>query len=192
MTQSLIEKLPRNTPNLLTYGRIAAIPVIVILILAGGSGGRTLAFLLFAAAAITDYFDGMLARKMNVVSAVGVFLDPIADKLLVTAVIVALASTEQIAGWDLLPAIVILCREVLISGLREFLGGSGIKVPVTLLAKYKTSVQLIALAAVILAAKGSTLADVGLIALWIAGVLTVITGWGYLTRGLTQLEMKDK
>lgn len=192
MNQSFIDKLPRNTPNLLTYGRIAAIPVIVILILAGGSGGRTLAFLLFAAAAVTDYFDGMLARRMNVVSPVGVFLDPIADKLLVTAVIVALASTKQITGWDLAPAIVILCREVLISGLREFLGGAGVKVPVTLLAKYKTSVQLIALAAIILAARGSTLADLGLIALWIAAALTAITGWGYLTRGFEQMKAQDR
>lgn len=188
MNQSLIDRLPRNLPNLLTYGRIAAIPLVVILILAGGSGGRTLAFALFAAAAVTDYFDGLLARRMNVVSPIGVFLDPIADKLLVTAVIVALAATGQIAGWDLLPAIVILCREVLISGLREYLGGSGIKVPVTLLAKYKTTVQLIALALVILAARGSTLADIGLIALWLAAALTALTGWHYLRRGLAQIK----
>ena len=137
---------------------------------------------------MTDYFDGLLARRMNVVSPIGVFLDPIADKLLVTAVIVALAATGQIAGWDLLPAIVILCREVLISGLREYLGGSGIKVPVTLLAKYKTTVQLIALALVILAARGSTLADIGLIALWLAAALTALTGWHYLRRGLAQIK----
>ncbi|HTJ56371.1 MAG TPA: CDP-diacylglycerol--glycerol-3-phosphate 3-phosphatidyltransferase [Devosiaceae bacterium] len=166
-------------PNLLTYGRIVAIPVIVLLVVLGDPALRWLALILYIAAAISDFFDGYLARRWNQSSPLGRMLDPIADKLLVAALIVTFAWDRSFAAWDLIPALAILMREILVSGLREFLGPRNVVVKVTQLAKWKTTVQLLALTFVFLA---PLLAGAGLVAellLWLAGAMTIITGVQY-------------
>lgn len=166
-------------PNLLTYGRIAAVPVIVLLLVTENAALRWLALLLYIAAAITDFLDGYLARRWNQFSPLGRMLDPIADKLLVGALIVAFAWDRSLAWWDLIPALAILLREILVSGLREYLGPKNVVVKVTQLAKWKTTVQMLALGFIFLA---PLLAGAGLVAellLWLAGIMTVITGAQY-------------
>jgi CDP-diacylglycerol--glycerol-3-phosphate 3-phosphatidyltransferase len=166
-------------PNLLTYGRIVAIPVIVLLLVAGYPALRWLALILYLAAAVSDFFDGYLARRWNQSSPLGRMLDPIADKLLVGALIVTFAWDRSLSGWDLIPALAILLREIFVSGLREYLGPKNVVVKVTQLAKWKTTVQLLALTFIFLA---PLLAGAGLVAellLWLAGILTVITGVQY-------------
>jgi CDP-diacylglycerol--glycerol-3-phosphate 3-phosphatidyltransferase len=168
-----------SIPNLLTYGRIVAIPVIVALLVAGSAPLRWLALILYLAAAVSDFFDGYLARRWNLISPLGRMLDPIADKLLVGALIVAFAWDRSLAAWDLIPALAILLREIFVSGLREYLGPRNIVVKVTQLAKWKTTVQLLALTFIFLA---PLLVGAGLVAellLWLAGILTVITGAQY-------------
>jgi CDP-diacylglycerol--glycerol-3-phosphate 3-phosphatidyltransferase len=170
----------RQLPNQLTAARIAAVPVLCLLIALGPSPLRWLALVLYVAAAITDWLDGFLARRMNMQSDLGKMLDPIADKLLVGLLIVTFAFTRDFSGFDLIPALAILFREIFISGLREFMGKRDVSVPVTFLAKWKTTVQLVALFFVIV---DGLLPDFGLISstlLWIAGLLTVWTGWQYL------------
>jgi len=134
-----------DLPNLLTLSRIIIIPVLVGLFYLDGDGWRWVSVVLFTLAGVTDYFDGYLARKWAQISAFGRFLDPIADKLLVAAVILMLVATGRISGLVVLPALVILCREVMVSGLREFLAQVNVGVPVSRLAKWKTALQLIAL-----------------------------------------------
>jgi len=168
-----------SVPNLLTYGRIIAIPVIVVLLVSGDAALRWLALILYIAAAVSDFFDGYLARRWNQSSTLGRMLDPIADKLLVGALIVTFAWDRSLGAWDLIPALAILLREIFVSGLREFLGPRNVVVKVTQLAKWKTTVQLLALGFVIVA---PLLAGAGLVAellLWLAGILTVITGAQY-------------
>lgn len=167
-------------PNQLTIGRIVAIPVICLCIVSGVEWLRWLALLLYIAAAITDWLDGFLARRMHLNSALGKMLDPIADKLLVGALLITLAWTHDLNGWDLIPAIAIMMREIFIPGLREYLGGRAIDVPVTFLAKWKTTTQLVALALVIAAPMLLGLAFISHLLLWIAALLTVWTGWEYL------------
>ncbi|MGN6101789.1 MAG: CDP-diacylglycerol--glycerol-3-phosphate 3-phosphatidyltransferase [Devosia sp.] len=167
-------------PNLLTYGRIVAIPIIVILIVTGYPALRWVGLILYLAAAVSDFFDGYLARRWGQSSALGRMLDPIADKLLVGALIVTFAWDRSLAWWDLIPALAILSREIFIYGLREFMGPRNIVVKVTQLAKWKTTVQLLALTFIFLA---PLLPGAGLVAellLWLAGVMTVITGFQYL------------
>ena len=168
-----------NLPNLLTIGRIAAIPVVCALVVAGTPELRWAAFALYVVAAITDWLDGYLARRMNLISPLGRMLDPIADKLLVAALIVVFAATRDFSVLDLVPAIAILVREILVSGLREFLGPRNVVVHVTRLAKWKTTAQLVALGVVVLepVVPGLTLASD--VVLWIAGLLTVWTGVQY-------------
>ena len=168
-----------SLPNLLTYGRIVAIPVIVLLLVTGVPALRWLALIIYLAAAVCDYFDGYLARRWNLASPLGRMLDPIADKLLVGALIVAFAWVGSFSAWDLIPALAILMREIFISGLREFLGPQNIVVKVTNLAKWKTTAQLLALIFIFLA---PLLAGAGMVAellLWLAAILTVITGAQY-------------
>lgn len=167
-------------PNLLTLGRIAAIPLICLFVASGWDWLRWIALLLYVAAAVSDWLDGFLARTMNLNSAFGRMLDPIADKLLVGALLITLAWTRDLNGFDLIPAIAIMLREIFVSGLREYLGNRAITVPVTFLAKWKTTAQLIALALIIAAPMLLGLAFISHIALWIAGALTVWTGWEYL------------
>jgi CDP-diacylglycerol---glycerol-3-phosphate 3-phosphatidyltransferase len=180
-----------NLPNLLTIARIAAIPVIVLLVL-GGGGYVWIAFGLYVIAAVTDWVDGFLARRMDLHSSLGRMLDPIADKMLVAALIVAFAATGDLSGWDLLPALAILMREIFVSGLREFLGGRQVAVHVSTLAKYKTTAQLIAVGAVMLAAALPELALAAQVLLWVAGLLTVSTGVRYLAGAWSELGKPDQ
>lgn len=176
-----------NISNLLTLLRILVIPVIVLCIYMNNPFYSWVALILFCVASITDYFDGYIARIRNEVTNFGTFLDPIADKLLVSAVILILTSKEVIADWETIPALIILLREIAVSGLREYLAKIKVSVPVSRISKIKTSLQLIALAFLILSESGITIIPIlliGKMALWIAGILTLYTGYDYLKSGL--------
>lgn len=181
-----------DLPNLLTLSRIAAIPVLVVLVAFRTPLADFLACIVFSIAAITDYFDGYIARGRRQISNVGQMLDPIADKLLVGATIMLLAGQERLSPWGLYPALVILLREILVSGLREYLAGLRIGLPVTALAKWKTGFQMGALGALVAGDDSATLIHIpflpvsiiGEAMLWIAAALTLWTGWDYLTAGL--------
>ena len=179
-------------PNLLTLSRILAVPILVALLWwPGWEAGYAMAFAVYCLMGITDYFDGYLARAQGTVSKLGVFLDPIADKIMIAAVILVLSAQGDIRGVHVVAALVILLREIAVSGLREFLAGLRVSVPVSQLAKWKTTLQLISLGALILA--GATPhwplpEQVGLIALWGAAALTLLTGWDYLRVGLKHMD----
>lgn len=183
-------------PNLLTLSRIFAVPILVALLWPAEQGhewrtGYSLAFLLYCLMGITDYFDGYLARAKGTVSRLGVFLDPIADKIMVGAVILMLSATHDIEGVHIIAAMVILLREIAVSGLREFLAGIQVSVPVSRLAKWKTTFQLVALGALILGGAlphWAFVHQVGLITLWAAAILTLLTGWDYLRVGLKHMD----
>lgn len=184
-------------PNLLTLSRIVAVPALIALLWwPQWEAGYAAAFVLYCLMGVTDYFDGYLARAQGTVSKLGVFLDPIADKIMVAAVILMLVGTRFedraiITGIHLIAAMVILLREIAVSGLREFLGGIQVSVPVSKLAKWKTALQLVSLGTLILAGALPHLAfikTVGLASLWGAAVLTVITGWDYLRVGLKHMD----
>jgi cardiolipin synthase (CMP-forming) len=181
-----------DLPNILTLSRIAAIPVLVLLVSVGAPWSSFCAALLFTIAAITDYFDGYFARERQLLSDFGRMLDPIADKLLVGATLMALVGFGHLPGLGIYPAIVIMLREILVSGLREYLAGIRVGLPVTKLAKWKTGVQMVALGLLLLGHQGAHFMGLGIlpmdalgaILLWIAALLTLITGWDYLTAGL--------
>ncbi len=170
----------RSVPNQLTLARIAAIPVICLLLVMSWDWLRWIALALYIIAAVTDWVDGFIARRMNQSSDLGRMLDPIADKLLVGALLVTFAWTRDFSGWELIPAIAILMREIFVSGLREFMGGKAISVPVTFLAKWKTTVQLVALFFVIVDGLLPSFGFISALLLWLAAGLTVWTGWQYL------------
>jgi cardiolipin synthase len=183
-------------PNILTLSRIVAVPLLVALLWRPGWFEYALTFALYCLVGITDYFDGYVARARGAVSRLGIFLDPIADKIMVAAVILMLASTRTasppvIAGIHIIPALVILIREIAVSGLREFLAGLQVSVPVSALAKWKTTLQLVALGALILGEavpQWPWIRLVGLGSLWAAAALTMITGWDYLRTGLRHMD----
>jgi cardiolipin synthase len=181
-----------SLPNLLTLSRICVIPVLLALLYFHSPLTRWIALILFAFAGLTDYLDGYLARHRGEVSAFGRFLDPIADKLLVSAMIVMLVAIDQIVGLVVVPAIVILCREILVSGLREYLAEIRVPLPVSRLAKWKTVLQMIALGFLIVGDSASPAGwpvdAIGNTGLWIAAVLTLITGYDYLIRGLQHVN----
>ena len=188
---------PWSLPNLLTYGRILAIPALVaILFWPRDDWMRWLALGIYTVAAITDYLDGYIARAWSQQSAIGRMLDPIADKLLVAALLLMLVYTGQIEGWTLWAAIVILCREILVSGLREFLADLKVSVPVSKVAKWKTTAQLFALGFLIAGPAGDKVlpgnTQIGLILLWVAAGLTIYTGWDYFNAGLRYLVEEDE
>ncbi|HJT11700.1 MAG TPA: CDP-diacylglycerol--glycerol-3-phosphate 3-phosphatidyltransferase [Dongiaceae bacterium] len=180
-----------NFANILTMSRIAAIPAIVGLLLVQGLVWHWIALALFVLACVTDWFDGYVARRLDQVSPLGRFLDPIADKLVVAAVLLVLVAIDHIDGWSVLAALVILCREILVSGLREFLAELRVGVPVSMLAKWKTTVQMVALGFLIVAKPESEVPInamlIGEILLWIAAVMTVVTGYDYMTIGLKHM-----
>ena len=182
----------KSLPNILTLSRIFAVPILVALLwYPGWQLGYLLAFALYCLMGITDYFDGYLARAQGTVSKLGVFLDPIADKIMVAAVIIMLVATHDIAGWHVIAAIIILLREIAVSGLREFLAQLHVSMPVTKLAKWKTTFQLVALGALILAGgfpEAAWIKLVGLVSLWAAAALTMITGWDYLRVGIRHMD----
>jgi len=183
-----------SLPNVLTLSRIFAVPLLLLLMWdANWWPGYALAFLLFCVAGITDYFDGYLARSAGTVSKLGQFLDPIADKIMVAAVIVMLIARGVVHGAEVIAAVIILLREITVSGLREYLAGLQVSVPVSKLAKWKTTFQMVALGALILAGVGDVLPwflpaqFVGEVSLWAAAGLTLITGYDYLRVGLKHM-----
>ncbi len=188
-----------TVPNLLTLSRILAVPILVFLLWQPSWWDYGITFILYCLVGITDYFDGYLARAQGTVSRLGVFLDPIADKIMVAAVIVMLiarppaapGSDPIIADWNLIPALVILLREIIVSGLREFLAGLRVSVPVSRLAKWKTTLQLVSLGALILAGalpQWPWIHLVGILTLWAAAALTIVTGWDYLRVGIRHMD----
>ena len=184
-----------SLPNLLTLSRILAIPVLVWLFFVPAGWARFAACAVFVAAALTDFFDGYLARAWRQQSTIGRVLDPIADKLLVSAAIVMLIAFDHITEYQVLPALVILCREVLISGLREYLAGLRITVPVSRLAKWKTAIQMTAIGVLIVANDVSPtlpMESVGDASLWTAALLTIITGFEYARGAFVQLRGAEK
>jgi len=179
-------------PNLLTLSRIVTVPLLVAFLWwPHWPAGYGAAFALYCLMGITDYFDGYLARAQGAVSKLGVFLDPIADKIMIAAVILMLVATRDIFGFHLIAAMIILLREIAVSGLREFLAQLQVSVPVSKLAKWKTTLQIVAFGALIFAGAVPAWAWVqpaGLAALWGAAVLTAITGWDYLRVGLKHMD----
>jgi len=176
-----------NLPNILTMSRIVIIPVVVATFFFDSPAMRWTACALFTLAGITDFFDGYLARRANQVSNFGRFLDPIADKLLVASVLLLIVAFDRVGPWSYLPALVILLREITISGLREFLAELRVSVPVTKLAKAKTTVQMIALGFLIVGSASPAWIPaelIGEIGIWIAAGITFITGYDYLKSGL--------
>ncbi len=180
-----------SLPNLLTLSRIVAVPVLVALLWIPGPIAYAFAFGLYALVGLTDFFDGWLARRMGSVSKLGAFLDPIADKIMVAAVLLMLCAVQVIDGLHVIAALVILLREIIVSGLREYLAGSQVSVPVTRLAKWKTTFQMIAQGALILAVAvphWPWMLWGGLASLWTAALLTAVTGWDYLRIGLRHMR----
>lgn len=179
-------------PNLITIARILAIIPIVGLVMAGDGTLRAIALALYVIAAASDWLDGYLARAWNQYSPLGRMLDPIADKLLVGILIAALAWDGSLSALDMIPASAILFREFFISGLREFLGNAKVVLKVTGLAKWKTTTQLVALALVLLEGLVPGLTLVSDILLWLAGLLTLWTGWHYLRASWPHLVEDQK
>ncbi len=184
---------PLALPNLLTYARIAAVPVVVGLlywqsILEGGLWLRWVALAIFIGAGVTDILDGYFARMWGQQSSLGRMLDPIADKLLVSSCLLMLAAEKSIHGWSLLAAVIILCREILVSGLREYLAELRVGVPVTKLAKWKTLGQMVAVGFLIAGEAGVKVLpqtiEIGVTLLWLSALITLYTGWDYMRAGL--------
>ena len=181
-----------DLPNILTLSRIAAIPLLVLCVAWRTPVGDVVACAVFALAAITDYFDGKLARGRAQISDLGRMLDPIADKLLVAATLMMLVGMNRLSTWGLYPAIVIMLRELLVSGLREYLAGLRVSLPVTQLAKWKTGFQMAALGTLLAGDSGAVVLHLDFLPvsiigeglLWTAAALTLITGWDYLRAGL--------
>jgi cardiolipin synthase len=185
-----------SIPNLLTYGRILCVPLIVLCFfiegkLEGSDFARWVALWIFVIASITDFLDGYLARIWNQTSNIGRMLDPIADKLLVSAILLLVAADGTIAGWSLWAAIIILCREILVSGLREYLAALKVSVPVTRIAKWKTTAQLVAIAFLLAGPAGDKVlpytTEIGILLLWVAALLTIYTGYDYFRAGLKHI-----
>ncbi|WP_407965048.1 CDP-diacylglycerol--glycerol-3-phosphate 3-phosphatidyltransferase [Bartonella sp. C271] len=180
-------------PNILTYARIIAVPLVVACFFLEGrlqssDIARWTAVSIFIIASITDFLDGYLARIWQQTSNIGRMLDPIADKLLVSACLLLLAAESTIAGWTLWAAIIILCREILVSGLREYLAELKVSVPVSRFAKWKTFVQMIAIILLLAGPAANKIipytTEFGIAMLWVAALLTLWTGWDYFRAGL--------
>ncbi|MBX3553214.1 MAG: CDP-diacylglycerol--glycerol-3-phosphate 3-phosphatidyltransferase [Pseudolabrys sp.] len=189
-----------SLPNILTYSRIVAIPAVIGCmyaesILDGPVWLRWVALFIFIAAGVTDFLDGYYARMWGQQSALGRMLDPIADKLLVASCLLMLAADGTIKGWSLWAAIIILCREILVSGLREYLAAIRVSVPVSRLAKWKTTIQLVAIGFLIAGEAGEVILPptilIGIILLWISALFTIYTGWDYLRAGIHHLTEEE-
>ena len=199
MSSRRLPARPLALPNLLTYGRIAAVPVVVALlywesIFDGPLWLRWVALFVFISAAVTDFFDGYFARVWGQQSSLGRMLDPIADKLLVAACLLMLAAGETVHGWTLLAAVIILCREILVSGLREYLAELQVSVPVTRLAKWKTTAQMVAIGFLIAGEAGDevvpVVSQIGILLQWLSALVTLYTGYDYMRAGLRYM-MED-
>ncbi|NNG05599.1 MAG: CDP-diacylglycerol--glycerol-3-phosphate 3-phosphatidyltransferase [Inquilinus sp.] len=180
-----------SLPNLLTMSRIACIPIIVVLFYIPFGWAAWVACAVFTAAAITDFLDGYFARELAEVSSLGKLLDPIADKMLVASILLMLVGFGRLEGLSIIPALVILLREIMISGLREYLAGFGSTgLPVTTLAKWKTGVQMTALGFLIVGDAGPgwlPVTLIGVLLIWAASALTLVTGWQYVREGVRQM-----
>lgn len=185
MEQAVPRPILTSLPNVLTYARILAVPMVVAALYFDKSDfGRWLALSIFIVACITDWLDGYLARVWQQQSALGRMLDPIADKLLVGATLLLLTHDNTIEGINIWAAVIILCREILVSGLREFLAELNVKIRVTQLAKWKTTVQMVALGVLLAGPAGDRIVPgvwgLGIVLLWVAAILTLWTGFDYL------------
>jgi cardiolipin synthase len=184
-----------NLANILTLSRIAAIPILILLLYVDGRSGAWAAWAVFTAAGVTDWLDGYIARTRSEESDLGRFLDPIADKLLIAAILMVLVAQRRIEGWSVAGALIILCREILVSGLREYLAGLRVGLPVSRLAKWKTAIQMVAIGTLIVGDAGPswlptrTLGEVGLA---LAAALTLVTGYDYLRAGLRHMDAPPK
>jgi CDP-diacylglycerol--glycerol-3-phosphate 3-phosphatidyltransferase len=192
MTQSTVKNGPHilgmGLANVLTIGRIAIIPVLIGCLFLPMPLGAVLAFVVFVLASVTDFFDGWVARRYNQMTPLGKMLDPIADKLLIGVVLILLVALGVVAGVHVIAACAILFREIFISGMREFLAEKSIKVHVSQLAKWKTTVQMLALGAGLLVPVFAVLSPFALALLWLAAILTLYTGFEYFFKALPQLK----
>ena len=186
-------------PNILTIGRIIIVPIFVMAFFIPGFFGDLIPFFLFVLASFTDYLDGLLARIFKEESKLGELLDPIADKILVAAALILLVMNGTIKNYEVIAAIIILTREILISGLREFLAGGRIKLPVSNLAKAKTFLQMFAISALLTGETGNKIINfqdynaqtIGMILLWLSAFLTLFTGYEYLRKGIDHAISED-
>jgi cardiolipin synthase (CMP-forming) len=189
----------RKIPNILTIGRIIIVPFFVLAFYLPGFYGDLTACVLFVIASFTDFLDGMLARMMGEESRLGELLDPIADKIIVATALILLVMSGTIRHYEVIAAIIILTREILISGLREFLARGRIKLPVTNLAKLKTFLQMIAIALLLTGETGNKILNfqdynaqtIGIILLWLSAFLTLYTGYEYLRKGIDHAMSED-
>ena len=184
-----------SLPNLLTLSRIAVLPLLVAAFYLDAPWTSIVACAVFASASLTDYLDGYVARTFQQTSSLGRFLDPVADKIMVAAALMMLVADARIIGLMILPALVILCREILVSGLREFLAELQVSLPVSRLAKWKTAIQMIAISLLLLGDAGPAwlpVVPIGDVLLWLAAGLTLITGYDYLRAGLRHMREIDE
>jgi cardiolipin synthase len=189
----------KKIPNILTIGRIIIVPFFVLAFYLPGSYGDLTAFALFVAASFTDFLDGMLARMMGEESKLGELLDPIADKIIVATALILLVMSGTIKHYEVIAAIIILTREILVSGLREFLAIGRIKLPVTNLAKLKTFLQMVAISLLLTGETGNKILNfqdynaqtIGIILLWLSAFLTLYTGYEYLRKGIDHAMSQD-
>ena len=189
----------KKIPNILTIGRIIIVPFFVLAFYLPGFYGDLTAFALFVIASFTDFLDGMLARMMGEESKLGELLDPIADKIIVATALILLVMSGTIRHYEVIAAIIILTREILISGLREFLARGQIKLPVTNLAKLKTFLQMVAISLLLTGETGNKILNfqgynaqtIGMILLWLSAFLTLYTGYEYLRKGIDHAMSED-
>jgi cardiolipin synthase len=185
-----------NLPNILTLSRMVMLPVLIGLFFVPGAVAAWTALGLYIVSAVTDFLDGYLARSMNATSALGRFLDPISDKIFVAALLVALVAFDRLPDLWIIPAIVILSREFMVSGLREYLGPYNIQIPVSRLAKWKTAIQMTALGFLVIGNYGDVLVPgtlaIGQWGLAASALITLYTGWSYLKAGILHITDQDK
>ena len=180
-----------NLPNILTITRILLLPFMFVCFFAEaqfGTSAEWICFVLYVVAAVTDFFDGWAARKFNQITPFGTFLDPISDKIFVGCLLVLLVGFGRLDGVWIIPVLLILFREFMVSGMREFLGPHDIKLPVTNLAKWKTTLQMLSLGFLVLAPALPYVLEIGRYSLLAAAILTLITGWGYIKAGLEVMK----
>ena len=186
-------------PNILTIGRIIIVPIFVLSFFIPGFFGDLIPFFLFVLASFTDFLDGLLARLFKEESKLGELLDPIADKILIAAALILLVMNGTIKNYEVIAAIIILTREILISGLREFLAKGSIKMPVTSLSKLKTFLQMLSIAILLTGESGNKIINfqdynaqtIGIILLWLSSFLTLYTGYEYLRKGIDHAISED-
>ncbi len=187
-------------PNILTIGRIIIVPIFVLTFFIPGFFGDLIPFFIFVLASFTDYLDGLLARIFKEESKLGELLDPIADKIIVAAALILLVMNGTIKNYEVIAAIIILTREILISGLREFLAKTSVSIQVTSLAKLKTLFQMLAIAILLTGESGNKLINfqdynaqtIGIILLWLSAFLTLYTGYDYVRKGIDHAISEDK